>query len=309
MKNKIKIIFIGTPDFGIPSLNSLIQNQNFEVLTVITQPDKKAGRGQKIAYPPIKKEALKHNISVIQPENIKDIEQKIKKINPDIILVIAYAQLIPKSILEIPKYGCINLHASLLPKYRGSSCIQASILNGDANTGITIMKMDEGLDTGPIITQKQINVESNDTTGILFDKLSVLGSELLPKTLEDYINKKLIPQEQNHSLASFTKNIKKNDGLIDWQNSAEKIEKQIRAMSPWPGTYTLIQNNKILKIIEAEIIGINQYKIGEFFTHNKALTVQCGENALIIKQLQLEGKKPTSGEEFLNGHKEIIIQK
>ena len=187
---KIKTIFIGTPDFGIPVLISLISDKNFDILGVITQPDKKVGRQQILTETPIKKIASSYNIKVWQPKKLKEFADEIKKLEPDLIVVVAYAQILPKAILEIPKYSCINIHGSLLPKYRGAACIQAAILNGDEETGITIMKMDEGLDTGPIIAQEKIAIETNDTGEKIFNKLSELAVEKAAPIILDYIDNK-----------------------------------------------------------------------------------------------------------------------
>jgi methionyl-tRNA formyltransferase len=306
-QNKIKTIFIGTPDFAVPSLRALIKDEDFDVVAVITQPDKRVGRKQILTPPPVKVEAQKHNIVIHQPEKIFNLKYLILNLNPDIIIVIAYAQIIPESILEIPKYGVINIHGSLLPKYRGASCIQAAILNGDEKTGITIMKMDKTLDTGPILAQTEIGIALDDTAGSLYAKLSELGASILTSTLKKYIAGEIKPQPQDNSSASYVGLLKKEDGKIDWKKSAEEIEKHIRAMNPWPSAFAKIKN-KNLKIIEAEnnILKINKHKIGELFLDNNKLAIQCGQDALIIKKLQLEGKKEMVTEEFLRGHKDLI---
>lgn len=316
MKNKIKTIFIGTPDFAVPSLRALIKDGDFDIIAAITQPDKKVGRKQILTPPPVKIEALKHNIPVAQPPKIINYQLQISELNPDIIIVIAYAQIIPESILKIPKYGIINIHGSLLPKYRGASCVQAAILNGDEKTGITIMKMDKTLDTGPILTQTEIGITPDDTTGSLYAKLSELGAEILAPALKKYIAEEIKPQAQNNAQASYVGLLKKQDGKIDWKKTAEEIEKFMRAMSPWPCAYAKIKNKKskikniflTLKIIEAENepLKINKYKIGELFLYENKLAVQCGTDALIIKKLQLEGKKEMAAEEFLRGNKNLI---
>lgn len=306
--SKIRTIFIGTPDFGVPALEALIASVDFEVIAAITQPDKKIGREQIISQPPIKVCAIKHQIPVFQPEKINNFVPELKNLNPDLIIVAAYAQIISEEILNLPKYGCLNIHASLLPKYRGAACIQAAILNGDAETGVTIMKMDKGLDTGDIIKQFPIKISDDDTAEILFEKLSKLGGEIIVPTLLEFIAGKITPQKQDDSLASYVKILKKEDGKINWQESAEKIERQVRAMYSWPGAFGELRINneelKIIKIIKVspEILEINNKKTGEVFLHENQLAVQCGEDALIIETLQMAGKKVLSSEEFLRGN-------
>lgn len=315
-KKKIKTIFIGTPDFGIPALRALIEDDAFDVFAVITQPDKKVGRKQILTPPPIKVEALKYKIPVYQPEKISDISAlggQYPISNIDLIVVAAYAQILPENILNAPKYGCINVHGSLLPKYRGAACIQAAIMAGDEETGITIMKMDKGLDTGPLLAQKSISIENTDTAGTLFDKLSLIGAELLLATLKDYIAGKISPQAQDESSASYARQLKKEDGRIDFSKSAEETERFIRAMSPWPGAWGFSNadcrvSNKIIKIIAVEHgpVKINKHEPGNFFIYNDKLAVQCGQDALIIKKIQPEGKKIMSGEEFINGYGNLV---
>lgn len=311
MKKVIKTVFVGTSDFGIPALQSLVDSEDFEIVLAISQPDKKIGRKQILSPTPIKNEASKYNLSIFQPEKIKEIAEELKKISPDLIIVAAYGQIIPEEILNTPKYGCVNIHGSLLPKYRGASCVQAAIINGDQEAGITIMKMDKGLDTGPIISQKSIVVEKDDTYETLFDKLSNLGGEILLPVLKDYIEEKLPPRQQDNGQASYIGTLKKQDGLIDWQKSAVEIERFARAMTPWPSAFTYISldnKKKLLKIItvEPETADTNKYKVGEMFTYNGKLAVQCGQDALFIKRLQIEGKKVIEAEEFIKGYKNSI---
>jgi len=304
---KIKTIFIGTPDFGIPVLISLINNDNFDMAGVITQPDKKVGRQQIITETPIKKVATSYGIPVWQPKKIKDFIKDIQDAQPDLIVVVAYAQILPKLVLEIPKYGCVNIHGSLLPKYRGASCIQAAILNGDKETGITIMKMDEGLDTGPIITQEKITIEANDTGEKIFSKLSGLAGKVAAPIIFDYVNGRIELKSQDDSQASLTKLLEKNDGRIDWQKSAIEIERIIRAMYSWPGAFTFFQN-KVLKIIPAEqkILDIDKYRIGEIFATANNIAVQCGKGALVLKTVKLEGKNETNIIDFARGRQNLV---
>ncbi|MFA5248098.1 MAG: methionyl-tRNA formyltransferase [Patescibacteria group bacterium] len=312
MDNKIKIIFLGSPEFAIPSLQNLIKDPRFKILAVITQPDKPVGRKMTLTPPPVKKFALENNIPVWQPEKVKEVAEKISDLNPDFLVVVAYGKLVPKSVLTLPKYGCVNVHGSILPLYRGSAVLQAPILNGDNESGVTIMLMDEGLDTGPILKIAKVNLEKNETGAILHDKLSILGAKTLPDILINFSQGKIIPEPQARETL-YCPEIKKADGKIDWNKPAIEIERQARAYYPWPGTFSISNYqssiiNKTLKIISVEnkIFPINKYKPGEVFLDNNKLAVQCGQDALIITKLQLEGGKPLSAEEFLRGHKDFI---
>jgi len=306
-REPIKIIFAGTPDFAVPGFRALLNDENFKILAVITQTDKPVGRHQILTPPPIKTEAQKNNIPVWQPNKIADIKKEIKKANPNIAVLIAYGQIIPQEILDIPSFGWINVHGSLLPKYRGAACLQAPILSGDKKTGITIMKIEKGLDTGPILKQTEVKIKLEETVETLHDKLSALGAEILTSTIKDYINGKIKPKPQDKEKASYAPTLKKEDGKINWQKKAEKIERMVRALNPWPGTWTKIKNEKLkIKNMESGILPINKYKPGQIFLHNNKLAVQCGQDALIIKKLQLEGKKETTAEDFLRGYKDII---
>ncbi|MEA3449365.1 MAG: methionyl-tRNA formyltransferase [Patescibacteria group bacterium] len=309
MSNKIKTIFIGTPDFAIPSLQTLINSADFEVIGVITQPDKPIGRKQIMTSPAIKTEAEKHSIPVYQPIKIKNEKLKIK--NYDLIVVVAYSQIIPKTMLDAPKYGVINVHGSLLPKYRGAACVQWPLINGDKETGTTIMKMDAGLDTGPIIAQKSFEILKTDTAGTLYNKVAEAGARILVPTLNDYISGKIKPQIQNETQANYVKQIKKEDARIDWSKSAKYIERFIRGMQPWPGAFgqLKIKNEELrIKIIwtSFEVLDINKYKLGEIFSFENKLAVQCKKGALLIEKLQMAGKKCISGEQCLCGHKDLI---
>lgn len=302
--NKTRVLFMGTPEFSLPGLQKLINEETFEIVGVFTQPDKPVGRKQILNFPAIKKLALENNLEVFQPNKIKDELETIKNLKPDLIVVIAYGKIIPQSILDIPTYACINVHASLLPQYRGAAVLNAPILNGDEETGVTIMLMEAGLDTGPILRQAKIKLTGKEKLEIVHDTLSNLGAELLVPTLLDFIAGKITPIVQDDSRASYIKTLKKEDGKIDWSKSAREIERMVRAYNPWPGTYALSEN-RIIKIIEVEnqILEINGYKDGEVFQSDGKLIVQCGQDSLVILKLQLEGKKIMSAEEFLRGNK------
>lgn len=301
---KIRTIFMGTPEFSLPGLARLCEDKDFEIIGVFTQPDKPVGRAQILTPPPVKKFAEKNNLKIFQPLKIKLELETIKNLQPDLVVVIAYGKIIPPEILSIPKYGFVNVHASLLPKYRGAACLNAPILNGDSETGVTIMQMEAGLDTGPILRQAKIELNGGETLENVHDKLSLLGAEILMPTLHDFIAGKIIPQIQDESRASYIKTLKKEDGKIDWTKTAIEIERMVRAYNPWPGTHAR-SDNKIIKIIsvDSKILKINSYKIGESFLEDGRLAIQCGQDSLYILKLQLEGKKIMTSEEFLRGHK------
>jgi methionyl-tRNA formyltransferase len=307
-QNKIKTIFIGTPDFGLPSFRALIKSDFFEIKAVITRPDKKIGRKRELSEPPIKKEALKNKIKVFQPFKIIDAFEIIKNINPDLMVVIAYGEIIPEKILNLPKHGAINIHGSLLPKYRGAACVQAAILNNDKESGITIMQMEKGLDCGPILYKEKIKIDNRETAESLYNKLSLLAGEIIIKTLKKYIKDEIKPFKQKECEATYIKKICKLDGEINVNKSAEEIERIIRAMTPWPGAY-LKKDNKIIKIIEVnpKIKKINKYKEGDFFIEDKKLFMQCKKNSLEIIKIQPEGKKILNYSDFIRGYKNFII--
>lgn len=306
-KEKIRTIFMGTPEFSLPYLQALIDNQNFEVVAVYTQADKGVGRKQLLRAPAVKTLALANNIEVIQPEKIRLEADNIKILQPDIIVVVAYGKIIPEEILAIPRYGCINVHASLLPKYRGASCLNAPILKGDEKSGITIMKMEAGLDTGPIIKQFEITLDEKEGLESLHDKLSILGAENLIPSLNSWIKGEIKEKDQNEDEASYVKIIKKEDGKLELQKNALELERKIRAFNPWPGSYVFLENEP-LKIIEAGVLikEDNKHKTGELVKENTTLLLKCGQNYLDILRLQLPGKKILSAKEFLNGRADVI---
>jgi methionyl-tRNA formyltransferase len=304
-----KIIFMGTPDFAVPGLKAIYNDSRFEIVAVVTQKDKPVGRKQELLPTAIKKAAIGFNLPVLQPNRLKNIATELKKLEPDFIVVIAYGQILSEEVLNIPKIACINVHASLLPKYRGSACLQAPILNGDKETGVTIMLMDKGLDTGDILRQEKIILDGTETLEIVHDKLTELGASVLNNTLIDFADGKIIPTKQDESLASYVKIIDKKDGKIDWNNDAKVIERKIRAFTPWPGTFTYL-DGKLIKIIKAKIVESNNNLVtGQIFSENKELLVKCGQNALLILELQLEGKKATDSQSFLAGHGSVVGQK
>lgn len=306
-EDKKRIIFMGTPEFACPGLRTLINEPDFEVVGVYTQADKAVGRKQEITMPPVKVLALENNIPVFQPEKIRTEVKTIANLHPDLIVVIAYGKIIPQNILDIPTYGCINVHASLLPRYRGAACLNAPIINGDEKTGVTIMKMEAGLDTGPIIKQVEMELKGEETLSDVHDHLSQLGASVLVKTLKAWMSGELEVKNQNDDEATYISTLKKEDGKLEFIKSAQELESMIRGLNPWPGTYCLYKG-QALKILKAKVLenGDKKANIGEVYLHDGALTVQCGQNSLLILELQLPGKKAMNVKEFLNGNKDII---
>lgn len=299
----MKTIFIGTSKFGIPALDNL--KRDYSLLAVVTMPDKPVGRKKILTPPDVKIWAEKNNVKVFQPIKISEIENELKAFAPDLMVVAAYGQIIPVPILNIPKLGCINIHSSLLPKYRGASPIQTAILNNDKTTGVTIMKMDREMDHGAILSQESIVIEEPDDYTSLHEKLSNLGAELLSKTLPKYINGEIKPVEQNHSEATFVKLITRADAKIDWTKPARQILQQIKALNPEPGTWTTL-DKKSVKILKAEEVKTGLIELpGKIYADGKNCLVKCGDYSLKLLQVQPEGKNPISGSDFLNGLKNL----
>ena len=294
---------MGTPEFAVPSLKKL-KEAGYEIPLVITQPDKPAGRGKKLTPTPVKVVAQELGIRVYQPKRIKgnqELLKLLKEISPELIVVAAYGKILPEWLLEIPKYGAINVHASLLPKYRGASPIQAALLNGEKESGVTIMKVSPELDAGDIISQERVKVEEEDTAKSLHDKLAQLGGELLVKTIPLYVEGKLKPIPQENSKATYCRQIKKEDARIKWEEPAEKIFNAVRAFNPWPGAFTFFKGKriKVLKVKKAEGEG----EPGEVISTKGGLKVATGEGALLVETLKPEGRKEMSGEEFVRGYR------
>ena len=300
----MRVVFMGTPDFSVGTLEEIIA-AGHEVIGVVTQPDKPRGRSGKMQAPPVKEVALKHNINVCQPVRVKDAEfvSELQKMQPDIIVVVAFGQIISQEILDLPKHGCINVHASLLPKYRGAAPIQWAIIDGERETGVTIMQMDAGLDTGDMISKTTIEITTDETGGSLFDKLSIVGAKLLVETLET-IEQGTIKREPQPeaSPTPYAKMIKKQMGKIDWNEEAVVIERLIRGLNPWPSAYTSICG-KSLKLWAAIVCDEDtDNKAGVIAkVDERAIWVQTGKGLLGITELQLEGKKRMAVADFLRG--------
>jgi len=305
----LKIVFVGTPEFGAIILDKLSESECKPVL-VVTSPDKPVGRKQIVTPSPVKIVAKKHGIELIQPERISDIEKELKTLNPDLAIVAAYSQIIPKNILDIPKFGFINVHPSLLPKYRGPSPIQYAILNGDRETGVTIMLMDEKVDSGDIISASKIIIKNEKiTVDELSRQAADLGAKLLIEAISKWPSKEIKAIPQDHEKSTYTKILKTEDGLIDWREPAETIERKIRAFSPWPGTYTFWQDKKI-KILKARAYQSpdnKKYETGKVLVvPQNEIGVQTEKDFLVIEQLQMEGKKELKAEEFLRGYQNFV---
>jgi methionyl-tRNA formyltransferase len=299
----MKIIFAGTTEFGIPTLEKI--KAQHELVLIITQPDRPTGRNRTLTPPPIKVWAEKNNIQVQQPEKIQDLRFKIQDLEPDLLLVAAYGQIIPQEVLDIPKFKSINIHGSILPKHRGASPIQSAILNGDTESGITLIQMDAQMDHGPIVATQSVAIEDKETFSTLHKKLSIIAADLITKTLQDWFAGKIQPKEQNHSAATFTKLIKRTDGKIDWSKPAVEVLRKIRALNPEPGTWTTLGNKSII-ISDAEII--NDHKIelpGKLYVSQGEVAVKTLDQGLLLKKVKPEGKNEMSGKDFLNGLKNL----
>ena len=301
----MRIVFIGTGEIGVPTLLALL-NSEHEVVAVVTQPDKRVGREQRIEPPPIKKEIAKTRIPILQPARIKDQQatEEIRDFAPDVIVVVAYGQILPRDVLEIPRLACLNLHASPLPRWRGAAPIQAAIAAGDCETGITVMYMDEGLDTGDILLQRNVEILPNDTGGSLHDRLAQIAPEALLESLRLVAagNAPRIPQD--NARATYAPKLKREHGLIDWSESAEAIERKIRAYNPWPGAFMKVDRQN-LKVFSASVVDLNGQP-GEVLRSDEDLIVGTGKDALSLAEVQLEGKRRMSAAEFLRGHRALI---
>lgn len=300
----MRIIFMGTPDFSVPALKALVE-AGHDVIAVITQPDKPKGRGKEVQMPPVKEQALEYNIPVYQPVKARDPEfvKFLTDLAPEAMVVAAFGQLLPKSILDIPKYGCINIHASLLPKYRGASPIQYAVINGEKESGITTMVMAEALDTGDMLDQAKVTLDPKETGGSLHEKLSQIGGTLIIETLKKLEDKTAVRIPQDESKFTYVGMIKKTMGDIDWSMEAEAIERLIRGLNPWPSAFTG-WNGKVIKIWEADVVD-KEYPgaWGEVVEVSKdCLVVKTGKGGLSIKELQMQGKKRMDISAFLRGY-------
>ena len=318
----LRIIYMGTPHFAVPALEALIEHaapgkllpEGYEIVTVITRPDKPSGRGREVVYSPVKQVALAHGISVWQPGSFKKAENSaaLAAYHADLYIVAAFGQILPQSVLDQPRLGTLNIHASLLPKYRGADPIAEAILQGESETGITIMLLDAGIDTGPMLLKRSLPIAEDDTTGTLTTKLAALGAQCILEVLPRWVNGEITPEPQDELQATHTRMLKKEDGLIRWDKPAAVIARQVRAYNPWPSAYTYWQG-KLLKIQMAHALPLQpdpSVTPGTVGTHDEAghhlLSIATGSGLLAVSQLQLEGKKSMSAEEFLRGYKQIV---
>lgn len=304
MTQALRIVFAGTPDFAARHLQALIDSDH-EVVGVYSQPDRPAGRGKKLKASEVKTLALEHDLPVFQPASLKseEAQQQLAALNADIMVVVAYGLLLPKSILETPKLGCINVHGSILPRWRGAAPIQRAIWAGDAETGVTIMQMDEGLDTGDMLSISRCAIDAKETSASLYAKLAELGPSALIETLANI--ESIAPQQQDEQLANYAHKLSKQEALLDWQLDAVQLERNIRAFNPWPVSYTEMAGNTV-KIWQAEVVA-EQGTPGTILRADKnGIVIACATDALCITELQPQGKKPMSSQDFLNGRADWV---
>jgi len=297
----MRIVFVGAGAIGVPTLQALLKSEH-EVIGVVTQTDKPVGRAQLMEPTPVKKAMQRTAVRILQPARIKDQQaiEEIGALNPDVIVVTAYGQILPRDVLEIPEIACLNLHASLLPRWRGAAPIQAAIAAGDQETGITVMYMNEGLDTGDILLKRAIDIRSGDTGGSLHDRLAQIAPDALLESLRTLANGNAPRIPQDHTLATYAPKLKREDGRIDWSEPAELIERKIRAFNPWPGAFMKIDGRN-LKIFSASIVD-RKGEPGEILGGEKELVIAAGKGALFVGEVQLEGKRRMSAPEFMRGH-------
>lgn len=298
-----RIVFMGTPEFAVPALEKLIAHH--EVIGVVTQPDRPAGRNRQLQASPVKQTAVEHGIPVFQPEKLRRAEaiETLRQWQVDAYVVAAFGQILPQAVLDIPAYGSINIHASLLPRWRGAAPIQAAIRAGDAETGITIMKMDAGLDTGPMLSWRAIPITADETGQSLHDKLSQLGGDLLIETLPGYFDGSIQPQAQDDTRATFAPRIEKEEGRIRWSEPAAVIERTVRAFTPWPGTFTT-WNDKLLKVTGADVAA-GHVAPGKVTLLDGRLAIGTGDGLLLPVRLKLEGRSAVSAADFQRGYPEF----
>ena len=299
-----KIVFMGTPDFAVPALEALIRSEEYEVSLVICQPDKPQGRKQILTAPPVKELAARYDIAVYQPNSLKNDEayETVRACGPDFIVVSAYGKILPKNILDLPRYGCVNLHGSLLPKYRGAAPVQWSVINGDAVSGVTTMLMDVGLDTGDMLLRETVAIGPEETAGELFDRLAALCPALLLRTLKGLEEGSIAPEKQNEAEATYVGMLDKAMAEIDWTKPAQAVHDLIRGLNPWPVAKTKF-DGKIFKIYSSRVGGHSiTGDCGALVAKDGRLFVQCGDGALELTEVQLEGAKRMSAADFLRGH-------
>lgn len=301
------LVFMGTPPLAATVLNTLLNTPQWNILAVVTQPDQPSGRDLKLKPSAVKELAIKKNLRVLQPDRARDAAfiAQIRELAPDLIVVAAYGQILPQALLEVPRFGCLNVHTSLLPKYRGAAPIQWAILNGDLETGVTIMKMDAGLDTGSIVSEERTPITAEDDAQKLHDRLAQLGGALLTRTIPGFISGKIVPRPQPEKGASYARKIKKEDGRLDWSQPARVLWNRVRGLTPWPGTFTFLQTTAapvLLKIWRAEPVDALSGAPGVILSADRdGIIVACGSGALRLLEVQREGGKRLSAAQFLAG--------
>lgn len=300
----MRIVFMGTPDFAVPSLDILVKN-GYEIAAVVTQPDKPKGRGNKLTPPPVKEYAVNNNIPVLQPEKVKTgtFAQELRDIAPDLLVTVAYGRILPQEVLDIPPFGCINVHGSLLPKYRGAAPIQWSVINGDSITGITTMYTDIGMDTGDMLLKREVEIGKNETAGELHDKLSLIGAEVLIETLKELEKGTLVRIPQPADQATYVTMISKETGRIDWSKTMEQIHNLVRGTDPWPGAYTFYKGER-MRVWRTELTDLEKTsKPGEILEVKKeGILVGTGKGNIMLKEIQFDSGKRLKVEQYLAGH-------
>ncbi|MCC5856097.1 MAG: methionyl-tRNA formyltransferase [Idiomarina sp.] len=307
----MRIVFAGTPEFAATHLTAILEDGRFQVVAVYTQPDRPAGRGKKLQPSAVKQIALAHDIPVEQPENFKSpaSQASLAAYQADVMVVVAYGLLLPKTILELPKLGCINVHGSLLPRWRGAAPIQRAIWAGDTHTGVTIMQMDEGLDTGPMLLKQEIQIDPTETSASLYARLATLGPQALLKVLAELQSGASKAEVQNNDEATYAKKLSKEEAQIDWQQPAAFIERCVRAFNPWPGTQ-FNARDQVFKLWQADVVrGHQRAAAGTILAADKhGIVIQCGQDALCMRLIQPQGKKPMTIQDLLNGRADLFPQ-
>jgi len=302
-----RVVFMGTPEFAVPSLEAL--SRAYQVVGIVTQPDKHAGRGRRLSVSPVKQLAMEHEVPILQPRSVNDPEScsQIADLAPDVIVAVAFGQILKQDLLDLPSYGCLNVHASLLPRWRGAGPVAAAILAGDSVTGVTIMKLDAGMDTGPILAQREEPIRPSDTRLELETRLARLGADLLLDTLPGYLAGDIVPRPQPDQGVTFAPRLRKEDGLLDWSQPAVQLERQLRAFTPWPGVHTLLRGVQ-LKVLRASVMscpGVDAPP-GTVVSLDGGVAVVAGEGALCLEEVQLPGKRRMDIAAFLCGQREFI---
>lgn len=302
-----RVVFMGTPEFAVPTLRAL--DEHHQVVGVVTQPDSRAGRGRKAVLSPVKQMAVERELALFQPQTLRGMEvvARLAEWRPELIVVAAFGQILPGPVLDLPPYGCLNVHASLLPRYRGAAPIAAAILNGDVATGVTIMRMDEGLDTGPMLAQAACPIAPDDTTGSLTGKLAELGAQLLIETLDGWLGGAIQAHPQDDAQATYCRPLDKDDGLLDWSHPAAYLDRQVRACDPWPGAYTTWQGQR-LKVLRARPLPgwRGEGPPGQVQEVGERIVVVTGQGALELLEVQLAGKKPMPAGQFTRGQRDLV---